>query len=155
LRGVPTSTRVERALLAASVAALVVLAGCGGSSDSSNASGPHCTKPPSGIGPDATASLENRNAGGTYCLKRGDVLTVFLHAPGDAERWSSIDVTPSNVLTPRSTGVMTLPLGVTAGNFVATKRGTAVLSAFRPPCTPPPTSGCDVQHSWTARVVVQ
>ena len=82
------------------------------------------------------------------------MLTVFLHAPVDEARWGEIHATPANVLTARSTGVMTLPIGVTAGNFAATKTGTVTLSSVRPPCAPPATTGCDTKHSWSARVVV-
>jgi hypothetical protein len=130
-----------------------LVVGCGGSG-SSDASAPRCTKPPSGVGPDATASLANKNAGGTYCLKQGDVLTVFLHAPVDEARWGEIATSPPNVLTARSTGVMTLPIGVTAGNFAATKSGTVTLRSVRPPCSPPAKTGCDAAHSWSARIVV-
>jgi hypothetical protein len=133
---------------------LVIAAGCGGSGSSSYL-GPHCTKPPAGIGPDATASLQDKNADGTYCLSTGDVLTIFLHAPVDETRWGPIEVTPSRILTPRSTGVMTLPLGVSAGNFEAAATGTATLRSVRPPCDPPATTGCDAKHLWTTRVVVR
>jgi hypothetical protein len=132
----------------------IAFAGCGGST-SSESGGTPCTKPPVGIGPDADATLQDKNAGGTYCLSKGEVLTVFLHAPVDEQRWGPIDVEPSRILTPRSTGVMTLPLGVSAGNFEAAKSGTATLRSVRPPCDPPATAGCDAEHDWTARVVVR
>jgi len=107
------------------------------------------------VGPDATATLQDENAGGTYCLARGDVLTVFLHAPVDQDRWSPITATPSGILTARSNGAMTLPLGVTAGSFKASRTGTVALRSVRPPCRPPATAGCDATHRWSARLVVR
>src|SRR5262249_39522035 len=147
----PLGRVVATALVATALA--IGLAGCGGSS-SSDSAGTRCTKPPAGIGPDADATLQDKNAGGTYCLSKGEVLTIFLHAPVSEERWGPFDVTPSRILTPRSTGVMTLPLGVSAGNFEAATTGTATLRSVRPPCDPPATNGCDTKHRWTARIVV-
>ena len=90
------------------------------------------------------------------CLKQGDVLTVFLHAPVNEDRWRPITTAEHRVLTPRSSGVLTLPLGVTAAVFTATGKGTARLTSTRPPCSPPSdTSACDASHQWSARVVVR
>jgi hypothetical protein len=130
------------------------LAGCGGSSTSGGDT-TRCTKPPAGVGPDADATLQDKNAGGTYCLGKGDVLTVFLHAPTGEERFGPVTATPKGVLEARSTGVMTLPLGVSAGVFAATGTGTVTLRSVRPPCDPPATNGCDAAHAWTARMVVR
>lgn len=80
---------------------------------------------------------------------------MFLHAPVDEARWGAITTTPAGVLEPRTTGVMTLPIGVSAGVFAATARGTVTLQSVRPPCAPPGDEGCDAAHRWTATVVVR
>ncbi len=92
-------------------ALLVVATGCRNGSGQSVA--PKCDKAPAGIGPDANATLQDADTGRTVCLKPGDVLTVFLHAPVGEDQWSSVTTPARDVLTPRSTGVLTLPLGVT------------------------------------------
>jgi hypothetical protein len=129
--------------------------GCSGGGNGATPA-PKCEKAPEGIGPDANATLQDGDAGRTVCLKQGDVLTVFLHAPVNEERWRPITTADHRVLTPRSSGVLTLPLGVTAAVFTAAGKGTARLTSTRPPCSPPAaTATCDSSHQWSARVVVQ
>lgn len=140
-------------VIVAAILAGALLVGCSVSGSSSGT--PRCTKPPRGIGPDADATLEDRNANGRWCLSTGQVLTVFLHAPVDEERWGAIRPNPDGVLIARSTGVMTLPLGVSAGVFVARTPGTVTLRSVRLPCAPPAAEGCDAAHRWTATVVVR
>jgi len=132
---------------------LVVATGCGSGSGQSAA--PKCGKAPAGIGPDANATLQDADSGRTVCLKPGEVLTVFLHAPVGEDRWSSVTTRARDVLAPRSTGVLTLPLGVTGAVYQAQNTGTAQLASMRPPCTSPGSTGCDPSHVWTARIVVR
>lgn len=143
-----------RRLGAVVVLVALTLAGtaCGGDGSSSL---PPCEKAPAGIGPDATATLQDSDAGRTVCLRRGDVLTVFLHAPVEEDRWSPVRTDDRSVLVARSSGVMTLPLGVTAAVYGAARSGVARLTSTRPPCAPPSPSGCDAAHRWRARVVVR
>ena len=89
------------------------------------------------------------------CLRQGDVLTVFLHAPVGEDRWRPITTQDGGVLAPRSSGVLTLPLGVTAAVYGGGKKGTATLTSTRPPCAPSKSAGCDASHEWSARVVVR
>jgi hypothetical protein len=131
----------------------LIASACGGGSGSS--AQPSCEKAPEGIGPDAKATLQDADSGRTVCLKQGDVITVFLHAPVDEERWGPITTLDRGVLTVRSSGVMTLPLGVTAGVFLGAHQGTARLTSTRAPCSPPKSAGCDAKHQWSARVVVR
>ena len=129
-------------LFAVSTIVLALVGGaCGGGSSSSAA--PRCEKAPEGIGPDANATLQDADSGRTVCLKQGDVLTVFLHAPVGEDRWRPIATHDGDVLTPRSSGVLTLPLGVTAAVYSGAKKGTATLTSTRP------------AHKWSARVVVR
>ena len=147
-----TGRGARGAAVAASVVVAVALAGCGGSSTSGQT--PRCEKPPAGIGPDADATLQDRDAGRTICLRTAKVLTVFLHAPIQEGRWGPIKATDGGVLEARSSGVLTLPLGVTAAVYRAAHPGTARLSSRRPPCGAT-TSACDAAHRWSARVVVR
>ena len=141
-------------LFAASAIVLALVAsGCGGGSSSSAA--PKCEKAPEGIGPDASATLQDEDSGRTVCLRQGDVLTVFLHAPVGEDRWRPITTQDNGVLAPRSSGVLTLPLGVTAAVYAGAKKGTARLTSTRPPCSPSKAAGCDGSHEWSARVVVR
>lgn len=116
---------------------------------------PACQKAPEGIGPDANATLEDGDSGRTVCLAQGDVLTVFLHAPVGEDRWAPITTRDRGVLTPQSSGVLTLPLGVTAAVYRGKEKGTARLVSTRPPCSPAAKSECDASHAWSARVVVR
>jgi hypothetical protein len=147
---------VRRPFAAAIAMILVVVAtACGGGSGSSSTSAPKCEKAPEGIGPDAKATLQDADAGRTVCLNQGDVLTVFLHARQGEDRWGPITTSDRHVLKPRSSGVLTLPIGVTGAVYAGAGKGTARLTSTRPPCNPPSRSGCDAAHEWTARVVVR
>jgi hypothetical protein len=108
-------------------------------------------RPP--IGPDVTTSLRDDDRGATLCLRRGDVVSVYLTAPLGEDRWSRIDPTRGGVLTRRAANQVTLARGVTAGVFAATKAGVTELGAFRAPCSAPH-GGCDAAHAWTVVVVV-
>ena len=77
-----------------------------------------------------------------------------LHAPVREDRWGPIKATDGGVLEARSSGVLTLPVGVTAAVYRAAHPGTARLSSRRPPCGAT-TSACDAAHRWSARVVVR
>jgi hypothetical protein len=144
---------VKRLFAVSTIVLALIGSACGGGSSSS--AGPACEKAPEGIGPDANATLQDVDSGRTVCLASGDVLTVFLHAPVDEERWSPITTQDRSVLTPRSSGVLTLPIGVTAAVYRGAEKGTARLTSTRPPCSPPAKSGCDAAHEWSARVVVR
>src|SRR4051794_10091866 len=152
-----TTARPGRELFAAcavlTIGLALSLAGCGDGSSASRATS-RCEKPPRGIGPDADATLQDADAGRTVCLHKGDVLTVFLHAPTQVDRWSPITARPGGVLESRSSGVLTLPIGVSAAVFRAASPGTVRLRSTRPPCSPS-TTGCDDAHQWSARVVVR
>jgi hypothetical protein len=144
---------VKRIFAASAIVLALVASGCGGGSGSSAA--PKCEKAPEGIGPDANATLQDEDSGRTVCLRQGDVLTVFLHASVGEDRWRPITTQDGDVLTPRSSGVLTLPLGVTAAVYSGAKKGTARLTSTRPPCSPSKSAGCDASHEWSARVVVR
>ena len=144
---------MKRIFAASAIVLALVGSGCGGGSSSSAA--PKCEQAPAGIGPDANATLQDEDSGRTVCLRQGDVLTVFLHAPVGEDRWRPITTHDGGVLTPRSSGVLTLPLGVTAAVYRGEREGTVRLTSTRPPCSPSKPAGCDAAHAWSARVVVR
>jgi hypothetical protein len=144
---------VRHVFIASVLVFAVAVAGCDGSTGSSVQ--PACEKAPAGIGPDANATLQDADAGRTVCLTPGEVLTVFLHAPVGEARWGTITAANHAVLSPLSSGVLTLPIGVTAAVYRAGKTGTTRLDSTRPPCSPPEVTGCDAAHEWSAHVVVR
>lgn len=91
-----------------------------------------CKTPPAADIPGAAGAL-TQTASGTFCLTVGRQLQVFLTAPGppraDAARWSSVTSSDLSVLAPRSSGILTAPLGVTPGVFQALSPGTVELSS--------------------------
>jgi hypothetical protein len=142
-------TVVSRARPLAAALVVVLLAACGSKAKTSS-SLPACQPLPEGIGPDAAGTVQLEQNGGTFCLRRGDVLTVFLKGSPDDEaaKWQPIRASDSNVLEPRSTGVMTLVRGVTGGIFAGGKQGWATLTSTRSSC--PSGTLC----TWKATVVV-
>lgn len=136
--------RLRAALLLVLIPLLAAACSGGGSGTASKKA--TCQKPPAGIGPDATATLTDADQSGTWCLKKGDVLTVYLKVPLAAQDrgWAPIKVSSTSVLTRRPGGVQTLVRGVTAGIFEAKATGTATLTSSRP-------DGA----TWTATIVVR
>jgi hypothetical protein len=85
----------------------------------------------------------DESSSGAYCLAVGSSIDVYLHAPGTA-RWSPVTSSAPDVLGPQRTGVLTAPVGVTAGIFGGLRAGTATLSSSRP-------DGA----TWTVTIVVR
>ena len=135
---------------------ILLLASCGGNGRSPAATQQACASPPEGIGPDAAATLQVEDRGGTYCLNVGDELTVFLRVPLDQEStaWRSIGVSNSAVLEPMNAGILTLPRGVTGAVYRAAQAGTVQLTSFRPPCAAAD-AACSADDLWRAAIVVQ
>ena len=135
---------------------VLLLASCGGSGRGPVATQPACTSPPEGIGPDAAATLQVEDRGGTYCLNVGDELTVFLRVPIDQEStaWRAIAASDSAVLEPMNAGVLTLPRGVTGAVYRASREGTAQLTSSRPPCAAAD-AACSADDLWQAAIVVR
>jgi hypothetical protein len=139
--------------LAAFVLVAAVVSACGGGSSASRL--PHCVAAPTGIGPDASPTVQTGDSGKTICLATHKLLTVFLYTPAQEDRWGPITTDGGGVLEPRGAGSSALPLGVTAAVYQAARKGTARLISVRRPCTPPATTGCDAAHHWTMRVIVR
>ena len=135
------------------VAAATLTSACG--SSHSGASAPACRALPEAIAPDTVGTLQDGDRNGTFCIHRGDVVAVFLHAPTGDARWGPVTADPASAVVPRTTGVMTLPLGVTAAIFEARRTRTVTLRSVRAPCDEGASSGCDTAHQWTARLVIR
>ncbi|MBM9507962.1 hypothetical protein [Actinacidiphila acididurans] len=107
-----------------------------------------CEQPPPAEVPGAAGALTEAESG-TYCLAIGQQLDVFLTAPGGhkpgAPRWTPIATSAPHVLSPRSSGILTAPVGVTPGIFQALDPGTAELTSNVP--------GTD--RTWHATVVIR
>ena len=100
--------------------------------------------------------MQIEDKGKTVCLEAGQELTVFLGVPleEEAARWGAINASDSSVLEALSSGVLTLPRGVTGAVYLAKKKGVAQLDSVRPPCAGP-AAGCSPDRVWHATVVVQ
>jgi hypothetical protein len=95
--------------------------------------------------PRSVGSLTQADSG-DFCLRVGQRVDVFLAAPDGAAqgtRWRTIGSSSPQVLAPVGTGVLTAPLGVTPGLFVARSPGASVL-----------TSTCPDGKSWQVTLVV-
>jgi hypothetical protein len=119
------------AIVAATVACgLSGLAGCAGQAP--GAAAPSCRQPSESVLPNTSGSLDETSAG-AYCLRVGEAVAVFLHGQSTARlRWAPISSSDQVVLAPKSTGVLTAPIGVTPGIFAGRTPGTAKLSSSQP-----------------------
>jgi hypothetical protein len=99
-------------------------------------------------------NLSEADNGARVCLARTGMVELYLHGT-PAERWSPVAVT-GPALHSVPSGKSTLPIGVTAGFFVASGAGQAVLSSYRAPCAAndPQGPGCDGAHFVRIVVVV-
>lgn len=146
----PHVGRPRRRLLPLAVLALGVLAtGCSGARSTTDASPPAggrssgpppattrvCRQPPAAAVPGAAGALSETDTG-TFCLGVGQQIDVFLTAPGGrkpgVQPWHRVATSDARVLAPRSSGVLTAPVGVTPGIFQALAPGTVELSSTLP-----------------------
>jgi hypothetical protein len=112
------------------LAALAVLvSGCGHKAVAQNPTTPCRPLPPAQL-PHSAGTLTQTDSG-TYCLHVGGQLDVFLSADGPqmSARWSPVTSSAPQLLASASSGVLTPPVGVTPGVFVATAPGTVQLSS--------------------------
>ena len=79
-----------------------------------------------------TVSLTHANNHGSFCVRRGTGVFVFLHESTPV-LWAPIQ-SSSAVLERRPSGVMSLIRGETGAFFEAVKVGTARLTSFEPRC---------------------
>jgi hypothetical protein len=107
-----------------------------------------CKTPPAADVPGAAGALTQADSG-TFCLALGQQIDVFLTSPEGQKpgvpRWAPIATSDARVLTPRSSGILTAPVGVTPGIFEALTRGTVQLTSTIPGGT----------RSWHVAVLVR
>jgi hypothetical protein len=119
-------------LAAAAIVAASVMSGC---SSAKHAAPPACRPARAPEYPTTDAALDDPDAGGTYCVRVGETLTVTLHVPpgGSSSGWQSITPSDRSVLEPVSNGVVALPRGVTATFFSVRKPGVVTVTSSRGP----------------------
>ncbi|MFJ8364096.1 hypothetical protein [Streptomyces sp. NPDC093984] len=132
--------------LSAALVATALLTGCtSAAATSAPPSAPPTSSSPTGVAvrchqlhpatlPRSAGSLTQADSG-AFCLRIGQRVDVFLAAPEGAVQgmsWRAIGSSNPHVLAPVGTGVMTAPLGVTPGLFVARSPGASTLTSTRP-----------------------
>jgi hypothetical protein len=118
-------------LVVAVFAAAGVMSAC--SSAKTAAAPPACKPAHAAEFPTTDAALADGDAGGTFCVRVGETLTVALHVPpGDTgPPWQPIAPSDTSVLAPVSNGVVALPRGVTATFLSVRKPGVVTITARR------------------------
>jgi hypothetical protein len=106
-----------------------------------------CTKLPAADIPGAVGTVTEADSG-TFCLPLGQRVDVFLTVPGGpgskGPRWSPAASSDRTVLAPRTSGILTAPLGVTPGVFQSLRPGTVTLTSRLAP-----------GRAWKVTIVVQ
>jgi hypothetical protein len=93
--------------------------------------------------PHRTLTLRTADSGGSFCIKQGTGVLIFLRGTPTA-KWAALR-SSSAAMVPRANGHLMVALGVTGGYFVAAKPGVAAITSSRNPCgsapkPPPPTA---------------
>jgi len=111
---------------------------------------------PCWLGNHRDVHLTARDNGRRLRVCRGAKIDAFLRAPLDAPLWTPIAITGGAVaLDPHHPHIL-LPRGVTAGFFVAARRGTSELTSTRPACPPNPTGPtCHAIQAWRVDISVR
>ena len=106
---------------------------------------------PYSAGGTAVLTLRNDSNGGTFCVRAGQRVDVYLTGtPG--RMWSPVK-SDSPVLVSVAYGHLMLPAGVTGVSFAALRQGVAHLSSARPVCSASPVH-CDSLIAFQATVIV-
>jgi hypothetical protein len=113
------------------VAALLMVVGCGSLSGGARVT----PSPPSS--PAVKLALTDADAGKTFQLHTGQLVTVSLHQPPGYTAWSGLHSTDTVVLAPRVDTRRTAVQGLTLGTFRAMAAGTAQLQATTGVACPP------------------
>lgn len=107
-----------------------------------------CKKLPAATLPGAAGAVSQADSG-TFCLAAGAVLDVFLTSPSvpkpGMKRWNRVATSDAHILAPRSSGMLTAPVGVTPGIFQAQAPGSVELSSSLP----------DSGRTWHVTIVVR
>lgn len=92
---------------------------------------PECRPPGKAVLPHTSGTLTKADNSALICLAPGQQIAVFLSAPPDnpSDRWQPITAQPDTAVKRGNSGVMTLPVGATAGLFIPTAPGRIELSS--------------------------
>jgi hypothetical protein len=137
--GIPVCMIKYTALRLIVSAALIASAGCGRTAHAAPSVGApiptrDCVAPTT-----MTVTVTEADNGRTYCLARSTHLEVYLH--GTAQNlWTPITL-DGDALRPVPSGKGALPIGVTAGFFIADHAGAVHLSSTRRACPTPSSPG--------------
>ncbi|RLV01274.1 hypothetical protein CTZ27_12190 [Streptomyces griseocarneus] len=128
----------HRLLFSAALTALALLAlpGCSGGAGQHAEHSPSpspCRAPRKAVLPHTDGMLTEDDGGARVCAKRGQVIAVFLnaHTQDRQDFWTPITAHPEKSVRRENTGVMTLPIGVTAALFSPTATGDVELASRR------------------------
>ena len=151
------------ALVAVTLGAMVLAAGCGqrhagtpagpplsASSPSSPSAAPEPSPVPGDPGttakcgsaapPISLITITYADNGRTLCVRPGTAVQVYLKGAA-TNRWSPVRTSNKAVLAPHANGRLMLMVGVTGASFLAARPGTAIVSSFGRPCGPDTTPG--------------
>jgi hypothetical protein len=130
------------------LAALLTVLGCG-SVTAGHAVSP---SPSSSAGP--RLALTDGDAGRTFHLHTGRVVSVVLHQPQGYTPWTGLHSTNPAVLAPRVDTRRTAVRGVTLGSFRAATAGTAQLDATTGISCPPLEVCPALARAWVVTIEV-
>jgi hypothetical protein len=111
----------------------------------------HVHAVPFPAGGTAVLTLRNDSNGGTFCVRAGQRVDVFLTG-GPGRMWSVIK-SDSGALVSVSYGHLMVPFGVTGASFTALRQGVAHLSSARQVCSASPIH-CDPLIAFRATVII-
>jgi hypothetical protein len=100
----------------------------------------------------AVLTLRNSSNGGTFCVRAGQRVDVYLTGT-PARMWSPIK-SDSPALVPVAYGHLMLPVGVTGASFAALRQGVAHLSSARQVCASASPIHCDSLITFQATVII-
>jgi len=131
------------------VASLLAIAGCGSVGASRVSPSP---SPTTSSG--ANLELADADAGKTFQLRTGQVVSVALHQPAGYTAWTGLQSTNSAVLAPKVDTRRLAVRGVTLGRFRAVAAGTAQLQAASALSCPPQQVCPALARAWTVTIQV-
>src|SRR5947199_9400723 len=131
------------------VASLLTIAGCG-----SMAGGRASASPSSSANSPASLALTDADAGKSFQLRTGQVVSITLHQPKGYAPWTGLHSTDPAVLAPRVDTRRLAARGVTLGSFGATAAGTAQLQATTAVSCPPSQVCPALARAWMVTIQV-
>jgi hypothetical protein len=106
------------------------------------------------VGAGAHLTLTDGDAGMTFHVRTGEVVSVVLHQPQGFNPWSELHSSNPAVLAPRVDTRRLAVRGVTLGSFRAAAHGTAQLDATTAIFCPPLKACPALARAWVVTVTV-